>query len=201
QRDAVEGLLAMRDDVVAERLERLARERLIDAFSLLQADDIGRAILQPAHERFEPLPDRIDVPRSDAHEKATRSDGKAGAAAAGCGGIGVDYPERCADQIIDEIDLRAGQERHRGRIHQHDRAVARDHQIVLGLRPLDVELVLKAGTAATLDADPQHGAIALGLEDFPNAPSRPLADGYGCSHERALQRPGAPTLSGVRPPP
>ena len=45
------------------------RERLIDAFDLLQADDVGRAILQPGQEMIEPLPDRIDVPRSNTHQR------------------------------------------------------------------------------------------------------------------------------------
>ena len=40
-RDAVEGLLAVHGDIVAERLERLAREGLVDAFGFLQADDVG----------------------------------------------------------------------------------------------------------------------------------------------------------------
>ena len=40
QRDAVEGLLAVHGDIVAERLERLAREGLVDAFDFLQADDV-----------------------------------------------------------------------------------------------------------------------------------------------------------------
>ena len=70
QRHAVEGLLAVGDDVVAERLDGLARKRLIDAFDFLQADDVGRAVLQPDHEVVEPLADRIDVPGGDrdAHE-------------------------------------------------------------------------------------------------------------------------------------
>ena len=41
QRDAVEALLAMNRDVVAERLDRLARKGLVDAFDFLQADDVG----------------------------------------------------------------------------------------------------------------------------------------------------------------
>ena len=45
QRDAVEGLLAVGDDVVAELLDGFARKRLIDALDLLQADDVGRAVL------------------------------------------------------------------------------------------------------------------------------------------------------------
>ena len=47
QGDAVKGLLAVGDDVVAERLDLQPRERVIDAFDFLQADDVGRTILQP----------------------------------------------------------------------------------------------------------------------------------------------------------
>ena len=67
KRDAVEGLLAMGDDVVAERLDRFAGKCLIDAFDLLQADDIRRAVLEPGQEMIEPLSDRIDVPGRYAH--------------------------------------------------------------------------------------------------------------------------------------
>ena len=42
--DAVEGLLAVDGDVVAERLERLARKGVVDALGLLQADDVGLAL-------------------------------------------------------------------------------------------------------------------------------------------------------------
>src|SRR5436190_10363726 len=41
------------------------------------------------------------------------SDRKAGPAAAGRRGIGIDHAERRADQVVDEINLRAGQKRHR----------------------------------------------------------------------------------------
>ena len=68
QRDAIEGLLAVGDYVVAERLDRLARERLVEAFDFLQADDVRRALLQPSQQQLDPLPDRIDVPGGDAHE-------------------------------------------------------------------------------------------------------------------------------------
>ena len=68
QRDAVEGLLAVGDDVVAERLDLQPRKRVIDAFDFLQADDVGRAVLQPGQQMFDPLPDRIDVPGRDAHQ-------------------------------------------------------------------------------------------------------------------------------------
>jgi hypothetical protein len=43
----------------------------------------------------------------------------------------------------------------------------------------DVEFVLEAGAPATLDADPQHGAVTLLLEDFANAARGALADGDG----------------------
>src|ERR1700692_3114370 len=75
--------------------------------------------------------------------KTTMSDRKAGAAAAGCGGVGVDHAERGADQVVDEIDLGASQKRHRCWIDQHHRIVALNHQVILGLRALDIELVLK----------------------------------------------------------
>ena len=87
--------------------------------------------------------------------------------------FGLMHTERRADQVVDEIDLRARQERHRGRIDQHHRAIALDHQIVLGPGVLDVELVLEAGAAATLDGDAQHGAVAFGLEDFARCGGQP----------------------------
>ena len=52
-------------------------------------------------------------------------------------------------------------------------------EIVLGLGAIDVEFVLETGAAAALDADTQHGAIPLALEDFANAAGSPLADGDG----------------------
>src|SRR6266404_2955155 len=126
------------------------------------------------------------------------SDRKTGAAAAGCGGIGIDHAERRADQVVDEIDLRSRQKRHRGGIDQHYRTVARDHQVIFSLRTLDVELILKAGAAAALDADSQHGAIALSLEDFPDAAGRPLADGDGCSHDESPDRRCHTQILGIR---
>ena len=67
QRDAVEGLLAVGDDVVAERLDLEPRKGVIDAFDFLQADDVRLALLQPADEMLDPLSDGIDVPRSNTH--------------------------------------------------------------------------------------------------------------------------------------
>src|SRR5437588_5014762 len=68
QRDTVEGLLAVGDDVVAERLDLEPRKGVIDAFDFLQADDVRRALPEPAHEMLDPLSDRIDVPRSNTHK-------------------------------------------------------------------------------------------------------------------------------------
>src|SRR3984893_6947132 len=116
----------------------------------------------------------------------TVSDRETGAAAAGCGGIGIDHAERGADQVVDEIDLGPRQKKHRGGIDQHHGAVTRDHQVILSFCAVDVEFVLKAGAAAALDAYAQHCPVTLALEDFPDAAGRPLADGnIGCCHDVA----------------
>jgi hypothetical protein len=60
------------DDVIAERLDLQPRERLVDAFDFLQADDVRRALLEPGQEMVEPLPDRIDVPGGYTHEWGIR---------------------------------------------------------------------------------------------------------------------------------
>src|SRR6478735_10166744 len=64
QGDAVEGLLPMGDHVVAERLDLQPREGLVDAFDLLEADDVRLALLQPGQQQVDPLPDRVHVPGS-----------------------------------------------------------------------------------------------------------------------------------------
>src|ERR1700722_11137578 len=56
---------------------------------------------------------------------------QAGAVAAGGGVVPVGHPDRRADQIIDEVDFGACEERYRGRIDQHHRRIALDHQIIL----------------------------------------------------------------------
>ena len=66
---------------------------------------------------------------------------------------------------------------------EDDLVLARDHQVIFGLVMVDVEFVLEAGAAAALDGDAQHGAVALGLEDLPDAAGGPLADGDGSGHE------------------
>src|SRR5579863_3288307 len=82
------------------------------------------------------------------------SDREAGAAATGRRCVRIDHPKRRPDQVVDKINLRAGKKRYRGRIDQHDGAVTGDHEIILGPRMLDVELVLKTGAAAAFHADP-----------------------------------------------
>ena len=57
QGDAVEGLLPVRDHVVAQRLDFQPREGLIDAFDLLEADDVRLALPEPGQEMLDPLPD------------------------------------------------------------------------------------------------------------------------------------------------
>src|ERR1043165_6227620 len=64
---------------------------------------------------------------------AVISDRKTGPAATRRGGGRIDHAERRADQIIDEIDFGAREERHRGRVDQNHRALARDHQVIFGL--------------------------------------------------------------------
>jgi hypothetical protein len=54
-------------DIVTERLERLARKRVVDAFGLLQADDVRLALSQPGHRRVKALLDRIDIPGGNTH--------------------------------------------------------------------------------------------------------------------------------------
>src|SRR5262245_47749351 len=106
----------------------------------------------------------------------TELDGKAGAAAAGGGGLRVVHPERGADQVVDEVDLGPRHVVERHRVDQHGRPVLRDDDVVVGLGAVDVELVLEARAAAAFDADAQHGAGAFALEDFADALRCPRAD-------------------------
>jgi len=48
QRDAIEGFLAVGDDVVAQRLDLEPGKGVIDAFDFLQADNVRRAVPEPA---------------------------------------------------------------------------------------------------------------------------------------------------------
>ena len=56
-RNAVERLLTVDGDVIAEALERFAREGVVNAFRLLQADEVGRAFCKPSRRSIKPLLD------------------------------------------------------------------------------------------------------------------------------------------------
>ena len=111
---------------------------------------------------------------------------EAGAAAAGSFRLRIFHLERGADQVVDEVDLRAGHVVHRHRIDQHHRAVTADDEIVGRLRTLHVELVLKARAATAFDADAQHGSGRLTLEDFADPSCCPLADRNARAHPCAF---------------
>ena len=149
------------------------------------------------HARHLPLPRRPRPP----HQAAARTagGGSAGCATGGGGGVGwlqrktrpaaagrdrlrVLDLERRADQIVDEVDFGTGHIIDRHAVDQHYRAVARDHQIVVRLFAVHVELVLEARAAAAFDRDAQHGAVRLLFQDFADPPGRPFADGDVCSH-------------------
>src|SRR5690606_14922139 len=66
-RDAVEALLAVRLDVIAERLDLEAWKAFVDRLDLLQADDVGIALLQPGEQIVDPGADAVDVPGDDLH--------------------------------------------------------------------------------------------------------------------------------------
>ncbi len=65
---AVVGLLAMRFDIVAKRLNILAREGVVYAFQLLQTDNVRVCLLQPLNQIGLAGFDRIDVECCDLHE-------------------------------------------------------------------------------------------------------------------------------------
>jgi hypothetical protein len=53
-------------DIIAERLDLGARELLVLAFELLQAERVRARLLEIGKEMAEPLADGIDVPGRDA---------------------------------------------------------------------------------------------------------------------------------------
>src|SRR5690606_2114694 len=89
ERDAVEALLAMGLDVVAEVLEHRPREEAVLDLDLLEAEDLGLDLAGPLHRAVEPRADSVDVPGGDSHDAFFPSVGAsiapAGAAASPCG--------------------------------------------------------------------------------------------------------------------
>src|SRR4051812_40187882 len=63
--DAVIAFLSVYGAVIAQRLERLAREAFVHRLDFLQADDIGLGLFQPGQRRLQPRLDGIDVPGGD----------------------------------------------------------------------------------------------------------------------------------------
>ena len=116
-----------------------------------------------------------------------RSDREAGAAAAGRGGLRVIDLERLRRSGRRQSRFRSRPCIERDRIDQHSRAVAREHEIVLGPARVDVELVLKSGTAAALDATRSMAPGGSRLEDFADPPCRALGQGH-CFHGRVHMR-------------
>jgi hypothetical protein len=64
-RDAIEALLPTNGDVVAEVLDLGARERLVDALDLLQAQRVWRLLLEVVEEMGQALANGVDVPGGD----------------------------------------------------------------------------------------------------------------------------------------
>src|SRR5438067_1242312 len=98
------------------------------------------------------------------------------AAAAGGGGLWIVDAEGGADEVIDEVDLGAGEIAERYLVDQHPGAVAGDDDIVRRLRAVDIELVLETGAAAAFHAQPEHGAGWLAAQDLPDSPRRSFGD-------------------------
>src|SRR6185437_12939293 len=69
-RDAVPGAFAVRRELVAA-LAQLSAEQVgegrVGELRLLQADDVGRAFVQPRQQPRLALLDRVDVPGGDPH--------------------------------------------------------------------------------------------------------------------------------------
>src|SRR5262245_42895692 len=71
---------------------------------------------------------------------------------------------------------------HRDRVDEDHRAIAADDEIVSRLGAIHVELVLKAGATAALNAHAQHRSARLALEDVADTPCCPFADRDARSH-------------------
>src|SRR6185436_11429521 len=94
------------------------------------------------------------------------SDREAGAAAAACGGVGVVDLESLADQVVDEIDLRAAEIGEGDRVDEDGSAVPLDDEVVRCPRLVEIEAILEAGAAAARHADAECRAAGLAAENF-----------------------------------
>ncbi len=66
-RNAVEALLSVDGDIVAQRIEGLGGKSLGGALDLLKAGYIGARLLEPGDGAVEARPNAVDVPRGDLH--------------------------------------------------------------------------------------------------------------------------------------
>ena len=112
---------------------------------------------------------------------------EAGPAATRCLRLRIVHLERCADKIINEIDLRTGHVIDRDRIDQDHCAIAADDEIVSCPGAIHVKLVLKAGAATALNAHSQHRASWLTFEDVADPPRCPFADRDTRAHSFPFQ--------------
>src|SRR6185503_6696296 len=72
-RHAVPGRLAVRGDLVAAAGQLVAHqlaERVVGDLGLLQAQDIGPALVEPGQQPGHALLERVDVPGHDAHARS-----------------------------------------------------------------------------------------------------------------------------------
>src|SRR5262245_30131261 len=107
------------------------------------------------------------------------SDGEARPAPAGGCGVRVVDPERRAQEVVDVVDFRAVDQAQGDGVDQHAGAALVDHQVVGGPIGHQVEPVLEARAAATLDTDAEHGRGWLAGDDLGDATCGAVADGYG----------------------
>jgi hypothetical protein len=70
--DAVEALLPVRGDVVAEVLDLGARKRFVEALDFLQAQRVRAFLLEIVEEMGKALADRVDVPSGDDQRRLLR---------------------------------------------------------------------------------------------------------------------------------
>ncbi len=103
--------------------------------------------------------------------KAARaSDRETRTAAARCRGVGILDPERLADEIVDEIDLRTPHIDDGDGIDHNGGAVLLDHEIVVIAAFIEGERILETRTPAAIDGNSQVVLPWLGMEDFADAP-------------------------------
>src|SRR5215467_5990684 len=97
------------------------------------------------------------------------SDGKARAAAARSGCVGIVDFEGGANEVVDKIDLGTSEIFERNGVDQYARTSALDHEIVRFRGGNEIKLVGEAGTAPALHAHAQKGGIGFTRGDLGDA--------------------------------